>query len=457
MADTRVPELSGARVVVFGMARSGLRAAELAVAAGADSVVCTDLRADAPVVPGTRSVYGRHDVGDLLNADLVVLSPGIPPHLPLLQAARDAAVPVRSELDVATSVLEQFGVRTLAVTGTNGKSSTVWLLHQVLLQAGHTSWVGGNLGDPVSSLALQLVTGGPAPDFAVIEVSSYQLENTERYRPHAAAVLNLTPDHLARHKTMVAYARAKMQLFQNQAAGDLAVLPADDEYLCRAALPTSGSTVRWTGAQPGVQVTGDQLEFGDQTLDLSDFPLPGLHNRRNLGAALLLARHVGISPHRIRPGDLRPLPHRMEAVHTDQRGVTFVNDSKATNVEAALVGIQAVSQPTVFLLGGQGKAGADYQVLAPDLQARARRVICFGSAGPVISAQLTDANVANDCVPSLPDALLRARAVSKPGDTILLSPACASFDAYSDFEARGHHFTDLARTPASRPRNEPAS
>jgi UDP-N-acetylmuramoylalanine--D-glutamate ligase len=316
--------------------------------------------------------------------------------------------------------------------------------------------VGGNLGDPVSSLALHLLHGGPPPDFAVIEVSSYQLETTERYRPRAAAVLNLTPDHLARHQTMAAYADAKMRLFQAQHKDDLAVLPPEDPHLRRTDLPADGPHIQWLGAHPGVIVAPDQLTIDGDTIDLRDFPLPGLHNRCNLGAAALLARHAGVSPDEWTPAELRSLPHRMELVHKDDRDVRYVNDSKATNVEAALVGIQATSTGTIFLLGGQGKAGADYQVLAEDLRVRARRVICFGSAGPTISAQLCDADMANDCVPSLPDALLRARTVSQPGDTILLSPACASFDAYSDFEARGRHFTDLARAPATRPPNEPA-
>ncbi len=209
-------------------------------------------------------------------------------------------------------------------------------------------------------------------------------------------------------------------------------------------------------AHPGVVIDDHTLELDDLSLDIGAFPLLGKHNRINLGAAALLARHAGVAPHEWTPAKLQSLPHRMELVHTDGRGVRYVNDSKATNVEAALVGIQAASPGTIFLLGGQGKAGADYQVLAADLQVRARRVICFGSAGPTISAQLSDAEMANDCVPSLSDALLRARTVSHPGDTILLSPACASFDAYPDFEARGRHFTDLARAPATRPPCEPA-
>jgi UDP-N-acetylmuramoylalanine--D-glutamate ligase len=455
MSPAAVAGLTGAKVVVFGMARSGQRAAELAVAAGAAAVVCTDLRPDAPEVPGTRAVYGHHDDADLLAADVIILSPGIPPHIAPLQRAREAGVEVRSELDVATSVLAQHGIPVLAVTGTNGKSSTVWLLHQVLLQAGRKSWVGGNLGDPVSSLALAVVQGEAMADVAVVEVSSYQLETTTRFRPSGAAVLNLTPDHLARHKTMAAYAQAKLRLFVNQQEGDLAVLPPRDLHLKEADVP-GNATRLWLGALPGVTVHEDHLQLDDTTVDLTAFPLPGHHNRTNLAAALLLARHVGVSFADLDLSALRPLPHRMEAVHVDDRGVTWINDSKATNVDAALVGASAAPDGTVFLLGGDGKEGADYTTLIQPLRPRARRVICFGRSGPDIAAQLQSVGLDVDCVASLPGAVSRARAVALPGDTILLSPACASFDAYSDFEARGRHFADLARSPAPSPPTESA-
>lgn len=453
----RVPGLSDTRVVVFGMARSGEGAARLAVAAGAADVVCTDLRAEAPAVAGTRAVYGHHDEDDLTQADLVIVSPGIPPGLAILDAARAAGVEVRGELEVAARVLSAFDVPVLAVTGTNGKSSTVWLLHQILLQAGRRSWVGGNLGEPVSTLATALVEGAEPPDVAVVEVSSYQLETTETLRPHAAAVLNLTPDHLARHRTMAAYAEAKLRLFAQQQPGDLAVVPAADPHLPVSEVPGRAERAL-LGAHPGVRITADRLELGPHgpVVSCASFPLPGDHNRVNLAAALLLARHVGVDPTSVDLAPLRPLPHRMEQVHTDSQHRRWINDSKATNVDAALVGIEAVEAGTVFLLGGQGKDGADYRVLASALRARARRVICFGGTGPTIAAHLAEVGVDVDCVPSLPDAVSRARAVAAPGDTILLSPACASFDAYSDFEARGRHFAHLARTPALSP-SEPAT
>jgi UDP-N-acetylmuramoylalanine--D-glutamate ligase len=157
---------------------------------------------------------------------------------------------------------------------------------------------------------------------------------------------------------------------------------------------------------------------------------------------------VGVDPAAVELSTLRALPHRMELVHIDTHGVHYVNDSKATNVDAALVGISAAPASTVFLLGGQGKNGADYQVLVPPLQERARRVICFGSAGPAIASQLLQAGLESETVISLPDAVSRARSLAAPGETILLSPACASFDAYSNFEARGRHFADLVRVPS---------
>jgi len=441
-----MPRLQGARVVIFGMARSGVDAARLALAAGAADVLCTDLQADAPVVDGTRQVYGHHNEEDLRQADLVIVSPGIPPGIALLAHARAAGVPVVGELGVAASVLAELHVPMLAVTGTNGKSSTVWLLHQLLLQAGRSSWVGGNLGTPLSALAVELLSGKPAPDAAVVEVSSYQLETCGAFRPVAAAVLNLQPDHLARHKTMARYAEAKLGIFAHQKPGDLAVLKPGG-HLSWDRVPQEVSRLV-LGGTPGVRFDGPRLALegthDDGVLQLDAFPLPGPHNAENLGAALLLAMHLGVRRADIDPAGLRALPHRLEPVPSTDEGITWVNDSKATNVDAALVGISAFDGPLLALLGGQGKNGADYGLLVPALQTRARRVICFGQAGPTIARQLSDAGMVPELVDTLPAAATRARALAEAGDTILLSPACASFDAYSDFEARGRHFADLA-------------
>ena len=466
-------ELAGKRVVVFGMARSGVDAARLAVACGAEDVLCTDLREDAPRIDGCRQAYGFHDEADLARADLIILSPGIPPNIGILQRARAHGTVVMGELGVAARELASRQVPMLAVTGTNGKSSTVWLLHQLLQQAGRDSWVGGNLGTPLSALAVDLVEGRPPPDAAVVEVSSYQLETCGSFRPRAAAVLNLQPDHLARHKSMAGYAAAKLAIFASQGAGDLAVIKPS-ELITWAAVPAEVTRLE-LGARPGVQLDATptrSLRFDgtpdDGHMDLSAYPLPGPHNAENLGAAMLLAMHVGVRRADCDLRQLRSLPHRLERVLTTVDDIRWVNDSKATNVDAALVGISAFDGPLLALLGGQGKAGSDYQLLVHALQIRARRVICFGQAGPAIARHLTDAGMSPELVDTLPAAVTRARALALPGDTILLSPACASFDAYSDFEARGRHFADLAalvnqatRRPdeqaPSRPSPSPAS
>lgn len=443
-------------VVVFGMARSGVSAARLALACGVGEVVCTDLNPDAPVVAGTRAVYGHHDDPALTEADLIIVSPGVPPGIPPLQRARAAGVPVVGELHVAAAVLAEHSVPLLAVTGTNGKSSTVWLLQQVLEQAGLESWVGGNLGEAASEAARAVHIGDKALQVVVVEVSSYQLE-TSRFRPRGAAVLNLTPDHLARHRTMAAYGAAKMGLFAEQGPGDLAVLPSFPPPELDEDRVPAGVDVLRIGGVPGCRLEAGALLFegtaSDGIIYLQHFGLPGEHNALNLGAAVLLAQRVGVTLCQIDPGALQPLPHRMAPVCTDAAGVTWINDSKATNVDAALVGISAVSEPTVFLLGGQGKQGADYTPLASALLPRARQVICFGATGPAIAEQLAHAHddLPVRLVDSLADAVSQARAVAAPGDTVLLSPACASFDAFTDFAARGNAFAALAGAPPSTP------
>ena len=448
-------DLRGQRVCVLGMARSGVAAAQLALARGAADVVCCDLRPDAPVVEGTRAAYGPHRMEDATGAHLLVVSPGVPARSPMVQAALAAGVPVVGELGFAWEDLRARGVPVLAVTGTNGKSSTVWFLHQLLIAAGRRSWVGGNLGEPLSLLAGALRSGASDAEIAVVEVSSYQLELPGRFAPAGAAVLNLTPDHLARHGSLQAYAAAKMGIFRRMSPGGVAVLPAGDPLLRPDALPP-GLRVWHPGAWPGARDLGDHLYFmgTDSTgpLDLRAFPLPGAHNRANLAAGALLAQALGMPLSELRVGGLRPLPHRLELVH-EAGGVRWRNDSKATNVDAALVGVMAVPWPQITLLGGQGKDGADYLPLVPALRSRARRVICFGADGPLIAAVLGPRlpGLPVEQVADLAAAVDRARAVAEAGDTVLLSPACASFDAFRDFEHRGEAFAALARAPDLRP------
>lgn len=438
--------LAGRRVLVVGMARSGEAAARLALARGA-SVHCVDLREDAVVVSGTTHHYGAHMAEDFTGADLVVMSPGVPPGISWVGMARAAGATVVGELGFAAEVVHAAGVTVLGVTGTNGKSSTVSFTGQLLAAAGVDAFVGGNLGCPLSELALGLLDGSADPDVAVVEVSSYQLELLGGFRPAAAAILNLTPDHLARHKTMAAYGAAKARIFENMGAGGVAILPDDAPWAPRC-LPDGVLEAR-LGRTPGLWWEGQTVcmqpnpDAAIERVDAAAFPLPGPHNRDNLAVALLLTRVAEAPLARLDPGVLEALPHRLQPVHTDD-GVTWINDSKATNVEAAQTGITALSGPALVLLGGAGKDGADYASLLPALRTHARRVICFGASGREIAAALPLPGI-HLLEGGLQAAVYDARTHARPGDTILLSPACASFDEFRNFEHRGEVFAHLAR------------
>lgn len=428
-------ELSGARVLVVGMARSGVAAARLARARGA-RVTTTDLRAEAPTVDGCEAVHGRHRREDFLAADLIVVSPGVPAAAPDLVAAREAGVELVGELGFAASFLD---VPVVAVSGTNGKSSTTHFLGQLLAAAGFRPFVGGNLGVPLSSAI------GSDMDVAVLEVSSYQLELPGGLHPRAAAILNLTPDHLGRHGTMEGYAAAKGRLFAEMGPEDFAAVPEGDRHLAPLMAGTRARRL-WLGGAPGVRLEGEAAVLSgspdDGPVSLASLGVLGAHNRENAATAALLAVCMGAPRARLDMSKLTALAHRLQVVHqVDQ--IRWVDDSKATNVDAALVGIRGVGGSQIVLLGGQGKDGADYRELAPALAAHARLVLCFGQSGPEIAAALPGLPVR--LVPGMADAVALAAREARAGEVVLLSPACASFDEFRDFEHRGDVFAALAR------------
>jgi UDP-N-acetylmuramoylalanine--D-glutamate ligase len=434
--------LAGRRVVVVGMARSGVAAARLAVAQGAE-VVGVDLRPAIPDAPidGVRLELGPHRRDTFLSADCIVVSPGVPPNQPDLVAAEAHGVTVIGEIGFAAEWLD---IPMVGVTGTNGKSTVTWFLGQLLEAAGFRPFVGGNLGNPLCSAAL---SGGW--DVGVVEVSSYQLERAGRFHPRAGVILNLTPDHLARHGDMDGYAKAKLKLFSQMTESDLAVLPAGDERLHRLGAG-GGGTRAWLGAMPGVMRSGAGFCVGvpalglDASFDLAGFTVPGEHNRDNAATATLLALAMGAEAGALQAAlpRLQPLAHRMQVV-ADRGGVRWINDSKATNVDAARVGLSGLGQQAVVLLGGQAK-GDGFAALAP-LLAEQRAVVCFGASGPAIADELASVGIATRRATGLADAVHLARALARAGDAILLSPGCASFDEFSDFEHRGTVFAALAQ------------
>jgi UDP-N-acetylmuramoylalanine--D-glutamate ligase len=438
--------LAGSKVLVVGMARSGQSAARLALAQGA-RVTCTDLRPDAPRVPGTEAVHGAHRRADFLDADLVVVSPGVPASQPDVAAAIAAGRAVVGELAFAAMHLD---VPLLAVTGTNGKSTTTHLLGQVLAAAGRRPFVGGNLGRPLSEAV------GTDCDIVAVEVSSYQMELPGTFHPRAAAILNLTPDHLERHGTMEAYGAHKCRVFARMGPGDAAIIADGDPLLRRLADAQPGT--RWfLGGTPGVEVLPHALRFTawdaaggpsaheprTRDLHLHGFRLPGVHNRENLAAAALLAwTGAGVDPAGLDTAALTGLPHRMEPVG-DHGGVRWINDSKATNVDSTLVALASVELPrTWVLLGGQAKAASPWTLLATPLR-HAAGVVCFGASGPAIAEALRAEGIDAHTVPGMEDAVRLCAHRARPGESVLLSPACASFDAFRDFEHRGDSFRTL--------------
>lgn len=442
--------------VILGAGRSGLAVAANLAKSGLDAVL-TDARPepeeDARRVLealGIPAVWGPHPEGLLEGAEALVLSPGVSPAIPFVQAARSRGIPVLGELELAHRALraKDPAARILAVTGTNGKSTTTDLLGHLLRAAGLPARACGNLGTPL----LEAMEGAPPGTVYALECSSYQLETVEAFHAEGAALLNLTPDHLARHGTMEAYLAAKQRIFGNQGGSDLRVLPAAHPELGLGA-PGRGRTAAFGWSQPtgeGAWCDGEGalwLKEADglpqRVLGRDGLRIPGGHNVENALAALLLARHGGAELDAIRAGlaSYPGLAHRI-AFCGEKDGVRAYNDSKGTNVDATLIAIRALPGPLVLLLGGTDK-GASYAPLTEALEGKLHRLVFLGEAVPMLARDL--GQLPHDVVPAFDDAVKHALALARPGDQVLLSPACASFDQFRNFEERGERFEALVK------------
>jgi UDP-N-acetylmuramoylalanine--D-glutamate ligase len=437
-------------VVVVGLARSGVAAAEFLARQGA-VVVAADRKGEAELPEeavrlrgkGVRLELGPHRAETYAGASLVVVSPGVPWDLPELAAARAAGVPVIAEIELAFRHLKG---RVAAVTGTKGKSTTTAALGAMLREAGLDVRVGGNIGSPL----IGLVEGSTGATTFAVEVSSFQLEGTVRFRPHVAVWLNLSPDHLDRHPSLEAYVAAKARVFVNQEPGDWAVVNADD--------PVVLAQARRARARPLlVRVTGEALPSGDGAFfegglarlrldgrveDLflrRDVAVPGPHLAGDLLVAAAAARLLGAPEHAIARAvsSFRGVEHVLEHVASID-GVDYYDDSKATNVEAARRSLEAFDRPVLVVLGGRYKGG-DFGDLVPALRDHGRRVLAIGESRERVRAALESAVPVDDCA-SLGEAVARARAAARPGDVVLLAPACSSFDMFADYAARGRAF-----------------
>ena len=447
--------LAGTRVLVVGLARSGAAAARLAAREGA-RVTVTDRRPASALGDelrslegtGARLALGGHDLRDFTGADLVVVSPGVPLAIPEIAAARAAGVPVVAEVELAWRFLPRVPV--VGITGTNGKSTTT-ALAGAIFREDRRAFVGGNLGTPLSELPLS----AEAVDVAVVELSSFQLEGIDRFRARVGAILNVTPDHLDRYPDLDAYAAAKARLFAAQQPGDVAVANEADPRALAAARSTRGDLVTFghgPRAPMAARDDGEVLRFTGPTGEPERYrvrnrALRGRHNRENAMAAVACARMMGVPGPAVQRGlDAFPgLPHRLELV-SERGGVEWVNDSKATNVDSTVVGLQAfpAGRPgVILLLGGRGKK-APYAPLRPLFPGRVKALLTLGEDAPAIERELGDLAPTESCG-DLRRAAERAAALAAPGDVVLLSPACASYDQFRDYEERGEAFRALAR------------
>jgi UDP-N-acetylmuramoylalanine--D-glutamate ligase len=444
-------ELGGKRVLVVGLARTGVATALFCAARGA-RVTATEENPESRVAEaaaklraaGVALELGGHQRETFLAQDLIVPSPGVPADLPHLAAARAAGIPVWSEIELAWRFLRG---KLVAVTGSNGKTTTTSLIGHILEGAGVPVIVGGNIGTPLISR----VEESSDSSVTVAEVSSFQLENIEAFHPEIGVLLNLTPDHLDRHASFAAYAAAKARLFENQNEHDAAVLNADDAEVARLA-PAPPQNYWFSRAKrvaAGAFLREGQIVFRREGVDTvllrrSDIGLRGEHNVENVLAAAAAALLAGARPEAVAAGvrSFAGVEHRLEFV-AEVRGVEWFNDSKATNVDAALKAVDAFTGNLFVILGGKDKGG-DFTLLREPLRRRAKAALLIGAAAEKIAAQAGDA-VPCEMAGTLERAMRIAFQRAAPGDTVLLAPACASFDQFDNFEHRGRVFKQLVR------------
>jgi UDP-N-acetylmuramoylalanine--D-glutamate ligase len=446
------PRLTGARVAVVGAARSGLALARFLLDRGA-KVTLTDARPAEALSPAVREIgargaaleLGGHRTETLAGADLVAVSPGVPLAIPPIEAARRRGVRVVAEVEVASWFLTG---TIIGITGSNGKSTTTALAGHILEAAGLKAAACGNLGTPLT----EMIAGDASDRYYVVELSSFQLEGIERFRPRIAALLNLSPDHQDRYPDMRAYYDAKMRLFMNQTAADHAVLNQDDPEL-RARLGAVHARrhlfSRAGEVEEGAFVAAGAIVLRRQGRDtrvmpVADLPLFGVHNQENVLTAILVSDLCGVpAPVAARAvRSFRGLPHRLEKVG-ERGGVAWFNDSKATNVGATMQSLRSFPGGVVLILGGKDKGGA-FAELVPLIRGRVAHLVLMGQARASIAGQLGDA-APTTMVTDMAEAVEAARRVAPAGGVVLLAPGCASFDQYTGFEARGDHFRRLVQ------------
>jgi UDP-N-acetylmuramoylalanine--D-glutamate ligase len=444
-------ELTGKRVLVVGLGKSGLAAARFLKERGA-RVTVSDARpatliAELPGLldQGIMVEAGSHGLLTFRRQDLIVVSPGVPMSTPELKQVRAMGMHIIGELELGAQFLQG---EVVGITGSNGKTTTTTLMGEIFKAAGRPTLVGGNIGKPVTELV-----GESTPEsWSVLEVSSFQLETVESFRPRIAMVLNITPDHLDRHGNFENYAAAKARITEFQTAEDFLILNAEDKPTQMVAAK-SKAQIYWFSprrqVKQGAFVHGESIFFTpsegakpEPVMPVAEIPLAGAHNVENVLAAVCTARLAGVASETIRAAvaAFKAVEHRLEFVR-EHNGVRYYNDSKATNVDATVKAVEAFAGGIYLILGGKDK-DSDYAVMGPLLRERVKMVITIGSAAEKIEHQLAGV-VKIERAETIDRAVVLAHEAAVAGDTVLLAPACASFDQFQNYEHRGHAFKSL--------------
>ena len=449
-------DVQGKRVLVVGLGKSGVASSLFLQSRGARVTVSDEksqeqLRTEIPALldKGIVVETGKHGERTFREQDLIVVSPGVPNEVPPLMNARKLGIPVIGEIELAARFLEG---KVIAITGSNGKTTTTTLTGEVIAAGGFQSLVGGNIGTP----AITFVDQSSPTTWVVLEISSFQLETIETFRPHIAAILNVTPDHLDRHGSMEAYIAAKARIFENQGSDDFAVLNMDDAT-CVALGQKLTPQVYWFSRKAEVErgtfVRNNNIVFRDSSglreiMPVDEITLKGAHNLENVLAAAAIGILAGVEPAKVRRAvkDFKAVEHRLEYTATI-RGVQYFNDSKATNVDATIKALESFPGNIHLILGGKDK-GSDYSVLNDLLKARVKRVYTIGAAAQKIESQIAGVDLTS--AGTLDQAVRKASEFAQSGDIVLLAPACASFDQFQSYEHRGRAFKEAVHALAAR-------
>jgi len=438
------------KVLVVGLGTSGLWTARWLIGQGAD-VIVTEMKRESELDPdilrellelGVILEVGGHKKETFLNVDTIILSPGVPHDMALIKSASEKKIPVVGELELASRFID---TPIIAVTGTNGKTTVTTFLGRMLENAGFNVFVGGNIGTPLIAYA----ASEQKADYLVLEVSSFQLDTIHAFSPYISIILNISPDHLDRYPDYEAYIQSKLRLYENQGDGQYLILNRDDQRLSSVS-PSSGVSLLFYGSEKseglhafleGGRISASLNGSTRQSFSLDAFALPGSHNQENLLGAVLAGMALGIDATMIQKtiNQFKGLPHRLEYVG-EVNGVLFYNDSKATNVDAAVRAVTSFDRSLILIAGGRHK-GADYAPLVTAGRGRVKGAVFIGEAKGLLAESFRD-EIPFSFAENMEEAVNRAFSMASKRDAVLLAPACSSFDMFSDYPHRGRVFRE---------------